>query len=371
VKFRFTRSLDINCARWFIVVAALLSIPATPAQTQQATAPAASPAPSAPASPPQPDQNSQQPPPPPLAPSKEPPIVTTTGLVHLVVTVMDRHHNFITDLDKTDFKVLENGMPQEIRFFGRETDLPLRIALLLDTSNSIRPRLEFEKDAAIDFLDKVIRRNKDLAFLMTFDNEPEIIQDYTGDLGLLTAAIHDQRAGGGTALNDAILMASQKLSQAPVPKTGETEVRRVVVLISDGNDNLSDRAFSEAIDSSIRSEAAIYTVSTNTDWLSVDTQKPSKYLMDQGDKVLQQFADQTGGQAFFPYRVDDLAQSFLDIDTELRSQYYIAYSPNVPATKGEYRKIDVQTDRKGLVVRTRKGYYAVALSPPASVSSQR
>ena len=109
----------------------------------------------------------------------------TTGLVHLVVTVADKKHNFITDLGRDEFKVIENGTPQEIRFFGRETDLPLRIGLLLDTSNSIRPRLEFEQDAAIDFLNRVIRRNKDQAFLMTFDNEPEVIQDYTEDLSRL------------------------------------------------------------------------------------------------------------------------------------------------------------------------------------------
>jgi Ca-activated chloride channel homolog len=300
----------------------------------------------------------------PVTPTQQPPIITTTGLVHLVVTVVDRHRNFITDLDKTDFKVLENGTPQDIRFFGRETDLPLRIALLLDTSNSIRARLEFEKDAAIDFLTKVIRRNKDEVFLMTFDNEPEVIQDYTGDLDLLTGAIREQRAGGGTALNDAICLASEKLAHSPPAKAPDTEVRRVIVVISDGDDNLSDRALSDAIDASIRSEAAVFTVSTNTDWLAIDdASKPSKYNMDPGDKVLQQFADQTGGHAFFPYRVDDLAQSFLDIGTELRSQYFIAYQPANPPPNGQFRKIDVETDRKGLIVRTRKGYYA---NTPAS-----
>src|SRR5580704_16056513 len=147
---------------------------------------------------------------------KTPPIVSTTGLVHLVATVTDRRHNFVTDLEQSDFKILEDNTPQDIRFFGRETDLPLRIGVLLDTSNSIRPRLAFEQDAAIDFLDGVIRRNKDMAFLMTFDNEPDVIQDYTGDLGLLTAAIRKQRAGGGTALNDAIYRASEKLLNPPL-----------------------------------------------------------------------------------------------------------------------------------------------------------
>ena len=236
--------------------------------------------------------------------------------------------------------------------------------MLLDTSNSIRPRLEFEKDAAIDFLSKVIRRNKDLAFLMTFDNEPEVIQDYTGDLDLLMTAVRAQRAGGGTALNDAIFMASDKLAHPPLPKGPETEVRRVVVVISDGQDNLSDRALTDAIDASIHSEAAVFAVSTNTDWLAVDdASKPTKYHLEAGDKVLQQFADQTGGHAFFPYRIDDLAQSFLDIGTELRSQYFIAYAPTNPPAVGTYRPIDVQTMRKGLIVSTRKGYYGAAPPP--------
>jgi VWFA-related protein len=335
---------------------AVVMFSATIARGQQ-TPPPAKPAPTAARAS---SQEGQAPPPP--AP-KEPPIVSTTGLVHLVVTVMDHHHNFITDLDKGDFTVLEDGMPQQIRFFGSETDLPLRIGVLLDTSNSIRPRLQFEKDAATDFLSKVIRREKDEAFLMTFDNEPQIIQDYTDDFSLLQTAIEEQRAGGGTALNDAIVMASEKLEHAPIPKSGESEVRRVIIIISDGNDDLSDHALSDAIDAAIRSEAAIFTVSTNTDWLSIDEPShPKKYNLDPGDKILLNFADQTGGQAFFPYRIDDLAQSFLDIGTELRSQYYIAYSPSGPPPRGEYRKIDVETDRKGLIVRTRKGYYAVAPS---------
>ncbi|HTX13669.1 MAG TPA: VWA domain-containing protein [Candidatus Baltobacteraceae bacterium] len=342
--------------RPFVLLALAAFLSGGIVQGQQAPTTAAPPQPAAGTSPPE-----TQVPLPPGAP--EPPIKVTTGLVHLVVTVTDRHHNFITDLDRSDFKILENGLPQQIRFFGSETDLPLRIGLLLDTSNSIRPRLQFEKDAAIDFLTKVIRREKDDAFLMTFDNEPQVIQDYTDDFSLLQSAIEEQRAGGGTALNDAIVMASQKLAHAPIPKTGEAEVRRVIVIISDGNDNLSDHTLSDAIDAAIRSEAAIFTVSTNTDWLAVDDEsRPSKYSLDPGDKILQNFADQTGGHAFFPYRVDDLAQSFLDIGTELRSQYFIAYSPVGPPPRGEYRKIEVDTDRKGLVVRTRKGYYAVASS---------
>jgi Ca-activated chloride channel homolog len=307
-----------------------------------------------------------------------PPIQVTTGLVHLVATVTDRRHNFITDLDKGDFKVLEDGVPQEIRYFGRETDLPLRIGLLLDTSNSIRPRLQFEQDAAIDFLSSVIRRNKDMAFLMTFDNEPEVIQDFTGDTSLLSSAIRKQRAGGGTALHDAIFRAAEKLSNPPLAPGPNPEVRRVLVVISDGEDNLSDHALSDAIEAAIRAEASIYAISTNTEWISTSTvagDKPSspselshKNHLGPGDKVLEKFADQSGGRVFFPYRVDDLAQSFVDIGSELRSQYFIAYSPANTPTADKYRRIDVQTDRKGLIVRSRKGYYATASLPAAPPS---
>jgi len=346
----------VKLGRVVLASAVFLGISGTCARAQQI----------APPPPPgQPQQGQQNPNSP--AQQKEPPkIVSTTGLVHLVATVMDRHHNFITDLDQSDFKVSEDGTPQEIRFFGRDTDLPLRIGLLLDTSNSIRPRLEFEQDAAIDFLSSVLRRNKDQAFLMTFDNEPEVIQDYTGDVSELTNAIRKQRAGGGTALNDAIYRASEKLINPPSPAGQSAEVRRVLVVISDGDDNLSDHALSEALEGAMRAEVSIYAISTNTDWIAIDNpDKPSKYHLDPGDKVLQQFADASGGRVFFPYKVDDLAQSFVDIGTELRSQYFIAYSPTNPLSNGQYRKIEVDAGRKGLIVRTKKGYYATA---PASSS---
>jgi Ca-activated chloride channel family protein len=324
-----------------------------------------------------PDQSSRNPTSPTLPPDQQkqiPPIQVTTGLVHLVATVTDRRHNFITNLDKSDFKVLEDGVLQEIRYFGRETDLPLRIGLLLDTSNSIRPRLEFEQDAAIDFLSSVIRRNKDLAFLMTFDNEPEVIQDFTGDVALLTSAIRKQRAGGGTALHDAIFQAAEKLSNPPLAPAPNPEVRRVLVVISDGEDNLSDHALSDAIEAAIRAEASIYAISTNTEWISTSTVAGEKRAspadlshknhLGPGDRVLEKFADQSGGRVFFPYRVDDLAQSFVDIGSELRSQYFIAYSPASPPATPKYRRIDVETDRKGLIVRSRRGYYATGPSSP-------
>ena len=345
--------MRISC--WVFALAAAVGIWNNPARAQQPSPPPppAAAQPPAPQNPPAPgDATGQQ--------KQMPTISVTTGLVHLVATVTDRRHNFITNLDRNEFKITEDGVPQEIKYFGRETDLPLRIGLLLDTSNSIRPRLEFEQDAAVDFLHSVIRREKDMAFLMTFDNEPEVIQNFTGDIDLLTKAIRKQRAGGGTALDDAIYLAAEKLSNPPLPKGASLEVRRVLVVISDGDDNLSDHAKSDAIDAAIRAEACIYAISTNTEWVSVASGTPRKLHLEPGDKILEEFAGQSGGRVFFPYRVDDLAQSFVDIGTELRSQYFIAYSPTNPLSNGKYRRIQVETERKGLVVRTRKGYYATA-----------
>jgi Ca-activated chloride channel family protein len=361
------KTLRTTASRSILLGPALFLFFACATPAQQTPSPAPPPPPPPANSSAAPAQNPEQNPAKPAgAQAAPPPIVSTTGLVHLVATVMDRRHEFVTDLDQADFKVLEDGTPQEIRYFGRDTDLPLRIGILLDTSNSIRPRLEFEKEAANDFLQHVIRRNKDLAFLMTFDNEPEVIQDYTGDLALLSDAIRKQRAGGGTALDDAIYRAAEKLSNPPLPKGPNPEVRRVLIVISDGDDNLSDHALSESVEAAIRAEAAIYCVSTNTDWLAIDGDKPRKMHVEGGDKVLEEFADQSGGRVFYPYKVDDLAQSFVDIGTELRSQYFIAYSPSNPQSTGKYRKIDVQTDRKGLNVRTRKGYYSTSPTVPPS-----
>ncbi len=332
--------------------------------------PSQTPPPASAAPPPQHGDTKPAPQQTPAAPQQAPPLKVTTGLVHLVAAVSDRRNNFITDLEQKDFRILEDGKLQDIKFFGRQTDLPLRIGMLLDTSNSIRERLHFEKDASIDFLDNVIRRHKDQAFLMTFDNEPEVIQDFTGDVGVLTEAIEKQRAGGGTSLNDAIFQAAQKLVNAPMPDGPNPEVRRVLVVFSDGEDNLSDRALSDSIEMAERCEVSIYSISTSTDWVAVTTvDRPHKMFKTPGDEILEKFAVQTGGRVFFPYKVDDLAESFQDIGAELRSQYFIAYAPSVPAD-GKYRKIQVDiADRKGLTVRTRKGYYATqtpgGLGPPA------
>jgi Ca-activated chloride channel family protein len=314
-----------------------------------------------------------QPPVPPQAPQpvdRQGTIVRNVNLVDVLYSVVTKREKLITDLNKEDFKVFDDGVQQEITSFSQPTDLPLRIGMVLDTSNSIRDRLKFEQDAAIDFLFNALRRGKDQAFLMTFDDGPQIIKDFTGDTGDLRDTILKQRAGGGTALYDAVYAASQELlNKSPLPSGPNPDVRRVLVVISDGDDNSSNRSRGAAVEMAQRAGVIIYSISTSTQWVNVDDERDPakrvnrKYEKGEGDHVLEQLAGETGGRAFFPYRVDDLGQSFLDIGDELRHQYALAYSPGNRAPDGRYHSIRIQVARKDLIVRTRKGYYSVPTPP--------
>ncbi len=325
----------------------------------------------------------QQPQNPPAKPPEPPPaepqvqksqttIPVTVNLVDVLFTVLDRRNKLVPALDKQDFKVLDDNVPQDIRYFSRQSDLPLRIGMLLDTSNSIRDRLKFEQDAANNFLFSVLRHNKDEAFVMTFDDEPQVIQAFTGDAGLLRDNILRTRAGGGTAVYDAIYNACvNELSHPPRPPGDQPDVvRRVMILISDGEDNLSNHTRSEAIEMAQRTSVVIYTISTSTEWVSLDDPSKErsgnrKYHLTEGDKVLQDLADETGGRSFYPYHVDDLDQSFQDIGEELRNQYSIAYNPTNHSVDGRYHKIKIEApEHKGYQVRARRGYYARPNSQP-------
>jgi len=288
------------------------------------------------------------------------------NLVDVLFTVLNRRNKLVPDLEQGDFKVFDEGKPQEIRYFSKQSDLPLRIGMLLDTSNSIRERIKFEQDASVSFLFSVLRRNKDEASVMTFDDEPQIIQAFTSDTGALRDQIMGTRAGGGTAIYDAIYEACSKQLNHPPRPPGDLPdvVRRVMILISDGEDNLSLHTRSEAIELAQRTSVVIYTISTSTQWVALEETNPEKtsnrkFHLTDGDKILQDLAEQTGGRAFFPYHVDDLDQSFQDIGDELRNQYSIAYQPLNYVLDGRYHKIRVEVpDHKGYQVRARRGYYA-------------
>lgn len=288
------------------------------------------------------------------------------NLVDVLFTVLNRRNKLVPDLEQGDFKVFDEGKAQDIRYFSKQSDLPLRIGMLLDTSNSIRDRIKFEQDASVSFLFSVLRRNKDEAFVMTFDDEPQVIQGFTSDTGALRDQIMGTRAGGGTAIYDAIFEAcSKQLNHPPRPAGDQPDVvRRVMILISDGEDNLSLHTRSEAIELAQRTSVVIYTISTSTQWVSLEETNPEKtsdrkYHLTDGDKILQNLAEETGGRSFFPYHVDDLDQSFQDIGDELRNQYSIAYAPLNYVLDGRYHRIRVEVpDHKGYQVRARRGYYA-------------
>src|SRR6267154_1757168 len=276
-------------------------------------------------------------------------IISVVNLVDVLFTVLNRRNKLVPELDKADFKIWDDKAPQEIRYFSKQTDLPLRIGMLLDTSNSIRDRIKFEQDASINFLFSVLRRNKDEAFVMTFDDEPQIVQAFTGDAG--------------------------------APGDQPDVVRRVMILISDGEDNLSTRTRADAIEMAQRTSVVIYTISTSTQWVSLSQTDPNKaadrkYHLTDGDKILQELAEETGGRAFFPYHVDDLDQSFQDIGDELRNQYSIAYLPTNYVLDGRYHKIRIEVpDHKGYQVRARRGYFArananVPVTPSPPVGTQ-
>lgn len=340
----------------FLTAAFLLLPPAVPAQQSSS------------------DARPQSQPSPPAATGQQAPaqggqtFIREVNLVDVLFTVLNRRNKLVPDLEQGDFKVLDDGKPQEIRYFSKQTDLPLRIGMLLDTSNSIRDRIKFEQDASVSFLFSVLRRNKDEAFVMTFDDEPQIIQSFTSDTGALRDQITATRAGGGTAIYDAIYDAcSKQLNHPPRPPGDQPDVvRRVMILISDGEDNLSTHTRSEAIELAQRTSVVIYTISTSTQWVSLEETNPNKtsdrkYHLTEGDKILQDLAEETGGRAFFPYHVDDLDQSFQDIGDELRNQYSIAYQPANYVRDGRYHKIRVEVpDHKGYQVRARRGYFARA-----------
>ena len=266
-------------------------------------------------------------------------------LVNVLTTVTDKKNRLVTDLTKDDFRIFEDGKPQDIRFFSRETDLPLRIGLLIDTSNSIRDRLHFEQEAAIDFLNAALRPGKDLAFVVAFDVEHQVVQDYTDDIEKLSNAIQGLKAGGVTSLFDAIFFScKEKLYIFPPP---EPYLRRVMIVISDGQDNRSVHTQEEALSMAQGAEVTIFTISTNR------SSSEGK-----GDKVLQWLAKETGGHAFFG--ADDLAANFQAISRELRSQYSLAYVSTNTAHDGAFRNITIKPVQKNLHARAKPGYFALS-----------
>jgi VWFA-related protein len=264
--------------------------------------------------------------------------------VDLVFTVTDKHGHFIKGLNLSDFGLLDNRMqPEAVLHFQQQTDLPLRVGIMLDTSTSIRQRFQFEQQAAVQFLMQTLHRN-DRAFVEGFDVGLDLSQPFTNNLDLLDQGISKLRPGGGTALYDALYTTCHD-QMLTLRENGV--VRKALVLVSDGEDNYSHAVESDAIKECQRAETIVYAISTNV--------SPSR---DKGDEVLQQIADATGGRAFYPMRIEDVANGFTAINEELRSQYLLEYRPANFKADGSFRTIYLQARNPAYKVRAHSGYFA-------------
>jgi Ca-activated chloride channel family protein len=324
------------------------------------------------------------------APANEPtptteqkPIRIRVNEVNVPVTVLSKRGIPVIDLEQKEFRILENGVPQKIKYFYRGERPPLRIGLVLDTSNSARPQLKFEQESAGDFVFNILqgRSNRNKIFLQTFDSSSSIVQDFTSDPDLLNQKIRKLKAGGGKALYDAIYSACKDKMLTLGPRA---ETRRVLVVISDGLDAQSEHTLDEAISMARRAETAIYTIG-NVAW----------GYSNPGDKVLKDLSEQTGAEPFFPReetpgtdlltgylshgqigdtsqnkgldagtgiysseRLVAIADSLDAIQRQLNNQYNIGYTPTNSKMDGTYRKITVECLRKGVEIRYKPGYFA-------------
>jgi VWFA-related protein len=316
--------------------------PPTPAPSKLAPAPQTTPAtqPSAAAS-------GQQQSTTPSLPNQEQPTETIkvqVNEVNLIFTVTDKKGKFITGLKRENFGLLDDGRPPlAVVQFTQQTNLPLRVGIMLDTSSSIRQRFQFEQDSAIAFLLQVLHLN-DRAFVEGFDIQTDLAQDFTNNADLLNEGIRKLRPGGGTALFDA-LYKTCKDQMLTLRETGA--VRRAIILVSDGDDNYSRVQESDAIKMCQRADTIVYSISTNI--------SPSK---DKGDDVLKAISEATGGQAFYPIKLEDVALGFRNIEEELRSQYHLVYRPADLKMDGSFRTIYLQATDQRYHVRAQKGYFA-------------
>jgi len=321
----------------------LLLVPAVPAQEPQ-----------------QAQQPQQQP-----AGDVPPPISVNVNLVNILASVHDKHGALVDNLTKNDFTVLEDGKPQTIKYFERETNLPLTIGLLVDVSASQRNLLDIEKEAAREFFYQVLRK-KDEAFLISFGEDSELLQDYTNSPRLLQAGLSQLQINSGasgigpgpvptmdqprgTVLYDAVYLAAHEKLRSEVG-------RKVLVLITDGIDQGSRLSINEAIEAAQKADAVIY---------SIDYSDPSAYggggifsIGGVSDSALQKMSGETGGRVFKVTRRHTLHDVFQQLQDEMRSQYSIAYTSTNPEEDGSYRKLTVRVADKNLKVEVRKGYYA-------------
>ncbi len=299
-----------------------------------------------------------------VGPSATDPVFTLdVKVVNVMATVKDGQGRILTDLTKDDFIVAEDGARQEIRYFAHQSDLPLTVGLLIDTSGSQYTLIPAERSAGLMFFRSILRQQKDLAFLMSFDRNVELLQDYTASLGLLERGLDELQVEGSargfhpnptgqqqkqtsTALHDAVYLAADEMFRNQVG-------RKAIVVISDGHDVGSRVDLKGAIEAAQRADLVIYTIQY------VDRQfaRRAYFSVGAGSAALKRMATQTGGSAFRVSRGDRLANIFGQIEEELRGQYSFGYSPKRGFEGAGFRKISIKSPRKGLKVQAREGYY--------------
>jgi VWFA-related protein len=295
-----------------------------------------------------------------------PTIKVDVDIVNILASVRDKRGALIPNLEKNDFSILEDGKAQTIKYFTRETDVPLTIGLLIDVSASQRNLIEIEREAASQFFSQVLRK-KDEAFLISFGEEAELLQDFTNSARLLTDGMRDLHvnsgvggigpgpvptAGGprGTVLYDAIYLAANDKLKSEVG-------RKVLVVITDGVDEGSRLSINQAVEAAQKADAVVY---------SIDYSDPRAYggygIMlggGGGEFALHKMSDETGGHMYKVDRRHTLDEVFKELQEEMRSQYAIGYTPTNEVKDGSYRKLDLKTSNKDYKVQARKGYYAI------------
>lgn len=266
-------------------------------------------------------------------------------LVNVLFSVTDRNGRFIADLGPEDFRVEEDGVEQEIAYFAKENELPLTLALVIDTSDSVRPVFEEEKQTAVSFLETTLRP-QDIALVIAFDRSVTLFQDFTDNTNLLARAIHSLDVGGGTSLYDAVYLAGKD-------RLLDEAGRKAIILISDGEDTTSSVTRTEALIAAHQADAVIYSISNVL---------PRRGLFggrSGGDiGTLERFSEETGGAVYELEDDERFEDIFARIAEELRSQYSLGYYSTNPDRNGEYRKLQIAARNGDYRVRAREGYYA-------------
>jgi len=278
--------------------------------------------------------------------------------VRLPITVVDKKGQFVPGLTQRDFLILEDRVPQQIETFSDDLgqSLPVYVAVLMDTSPSTAGKLKFEQESAMNFIQTVVRARKDQVLFATFDDEINLRQDFTNKLDLLDRAVSSvKKTGNQTALFDAIWQFCDE-------KLRSVAGRRVLVVITDGEDTYSRANIRDAIDIAQRTETTIFAISTKAGFISAVPGVEAGEVKDRKDRALVTLAEETGGVAFFTGDMLSLERSFTKISKELRAQYLVTYKPINDRYDGSFRKIDVKLaeGRKDLKVRTKRGYTAKA-----------